>query len=100
LDDVDYRVFFSASRQREGSSSNKRVRCTIVDWCPSHPSWYEPAALKALNFPKDHVVQQARDIFGTGYVRFFGGGVPDVFLDETGKATPERLEYLLNSEWV
>lgn len=100
LDDVDYRAFFSASRQRDRGTGEKPVRCTIVGLERSNPGWYEPPRLKTLKFPKEHVVQQAWDIFGKDYVRFFGGGVPGVFLDEGGNATPERLEHLLNSEWA
>jgi hypothetical protein len=35
------------------------------------------------------------DIFGEDSVRFYGGGIPNVFLDG-GRATDTKLEYLLN----
>jgi hypothetical protein len=40
-------------------------------------------------------VDAARDIFGEKNVRFYGGGVPNVFLDG-GQATAAKLEQLLN----
>jgi hypothetical protein len=39
-------------------------------------------------------LKAASEIFGEEYVRFYGGGVPDVFLDG-GVATEDRLETLL-----
>jgi hypothetical protein len=101
-DDVTYRAFFSASRQRGRTSSDPPVRCTIVGKDPSNPGWYGPTALEARKseFEKDSVVRAAQDIFGIENVRFFGGGIPDVFLDGGGKVTADKLEYLLNSAWT
>jgi len=89
-DDVTYRAFFSARRQRRGT----KVRCTVVDWDTDNPDWYGPAALKARTFREASPVNAACDIFGKENVRFYGGGVPDVFLDK-GKATDAKLEQLL-----
>jgi hypothetical protein len=82
-DDVTYRAFFSARRQRRGT---EKVYCTVVDWDPCNPDWYGPAALKTRTFCEASPVNAARDIFGNENVRFYGGGVPNVFLDK-GKAT-------------
>jgi hypothetical protein len=95
LDDVSYRAFFSASCKRHRGSSDQEVHCTVVDKKEEHPNWYGPTELRALNFPKDHPVKAAVDIFGVDKVRFYGGGVPDVFLDTTGRATDAALERLL-----
>jgi hypothetical protein len=40
-------------------------------------------------------VKAAQAIFGKSKVRFFGGGCPNVFLDNAGKACPLALEKLL-----
>jgi hypothetical protein len=90
-DDVTYRAFFSARRQRE-----KPVHCTIVGWEPSSPDWYGPIALETPRFAKVDVVQAAKDIFGKDNIRFYGGGVPNVFLDGGGKVTKDKLEHLLD----
>lgn len=102
-DDVTYRAFFSARRHR-GEHSNgesQPVRCTVVDWNPENPSWYGPTELESRmqqwphSFPENRGVRAARDIFGAENVRFFGGGVPEVFL-EAGRVTETALERLLN----
>ena len=89
-DDVTYRAFFSARRQRRGTE----VRCTVVDWDPSNPDWYGPATLRKRIFRSASPVNAACDIFGVQNVRFYGGGVPNVFLDK-GKATTGKLDRLL-----
>jgi hypothetical protein len=89
-DDVTYRAFFSARRQRHRTE----VRCTVVDWDPRNPDWYNPTSLKTRSFAGTSPVNAARDIFGEENVRFYGGGVPDVFLDK-GKVTSAKLEQLL-----
>jgi hypothetical protein len=90
-DDVTYRAFFSARRQRRGTE----VLCTVVDWDRRNPGWYKPTALKARTFREASPVNAACDIFGKDNVRFYGGGVPDVFLDK-GKVTDAKLEQLLS----
>lgn len=99
LDDVTYRAFFSARRQRGEKSRNgsARVHCTVVDKSDSDPGWYRPIELKTKiqNFREDHPARAACDIFGEQNVRFFGGGIPDVFL-EGDQATDAALERLLN----
>lgn len=79
-DDVTYRAFFSARRQRHGV----QVRCTVVSKDDRNPDWYGPAELKALrlsnSFHDPSPVIAAGDIFGEDNVRFYGGGIPNVFL--------------------
>jgi hypothetical protein len=94
-DDVTYRAFFSASCQRHKGPTDQQVHCTVVGKESDHPGWYGPAELKTRNFPKDHAVNAAVDIFGDGNVRFYGDGVPDVFLDSGGRVTETTLERLL-----
>lgn len=95
-DDVTYRAFLSARTQRGGTSGNQRVRCTVVDWAPKYSGWYRPNELTAIvnTFPEDRGVRSARDIFGEDNVRFYGGGVPNVFL-ESDQVTKKALERLL-----
>jgi hypothetical protein len=47
------------------------------------------------DFPEDLGVRAARDIFGEDNVRFYGGGVPNVFCDGD-QVTEAALERLLN----
>jgi hypothetical protein len=98
LDDVTYRAFFSARCQREKGRDEQPVRCTIVDFDTNNPGWYGPTALETrMPTPKkDGVVHAAWDIFGKDRVRFFGGGVPNVFLDGGGKVTQQKVDYLLD----
>lgn len=96
-DDVTYRAFFSARCQRERKPEEPPPRCTIVGRDENHRDWYGPAALGVWTRPKDHVVDAAREIFGKDNVRFYGGGAPNVFLDEAGRATQDKLKQLL--EW-
>jgi hypothetical protein len=95
-DDVTYRAFFSASRQRHNEPSDQQVRCTVIGKRDDNPGWYGPTELKTQNFLKDDTVIAAVDIFGDCNVRFYGGGVPNVFLDSEGMATEAMLERLLN----
>jgi hypothetical protein len=93
-DDVTYRAFFSARRRRKKEGEDDSVvHCTVVGKSDENPDWYGPTELKTRNFPA--TVKAACDIFGEDNVRFYGGGVPNVFLDG-GMATGSALERLLN----
>jgi hypothetical protein len=69
-----------------------------VSYDLANPGWYGPASLDARlaqrTFADISPVNAARDIFGKKNVRFYGGGIPDVFLDR-GKVTNGGLEKLL-----
>ena len=90
-DDVTFRAFFSARRQRAAPS------VTVVGKDDDNPDWYDPKELatRTLGTSSHSTVQAAWDIFGKDKVRFYGGGVPNVFLDG-GSATAAKLEQLLN----
>lgn len=94
-DDVTYRAFFSARRRRieEKNNEGKEVHCTIVNFNENKKDWYKSDTLKKVKHIE--VVKAACDIFGDKNVRFYGGGVPDVFL-ENSKVTDSALERLLN----
>jgi hypothetical protein len=56
----------------------------------SSATYEQPRCRQTISFSWDIPL----DIFGKENVRFYGGGVPDVFLDK-GKATDAKLEQLL-----
>jgi hypothetical protein len=94
-DDVIYRAFFSARRQRQ---SDDEVRCTVIGKDKRNPHWYGPTEVQRRiqkgRFSESAPVVAACDIFGGENVRFYGGGIPEVFLDK-GRATSAKLKYLL-----
>jgi hypothetical protein len=92
-DDVDYRSLFAATCQR-GRGQSQQVSCTVVGKDESNPDWYGPADFKARTFSASNTIGAAVDIFGEEQVRFYGGGIPQVFLNN-GRATKEKLEELL-----
>lgn len=98
LDDVELRAFFAARRQRI-----ERVRCSVVggpdgDGCWLGPSeWSGRLSAMEEGKPPRTTLEAARDLFGEDNVRFYGGGVPQVFL-EGGLVTEAAVERLLNWE--
>lgn len=89
-DDVAYRAFFAAHR-----GSGREVKCTVVDKKDSCKDWFGPDALDDPELHNDTAVSAARDLFGRENVRFYGGGVPDVFL-ENGTVQGRAVERLLD----
>ena len=105
----------AVQRLNEQSSSDSRIRltkflfphgrgnvcCTVVDKSNEHPGWHGPGKLNVMiqSLPEAHPVKAARDIFGKDKVRFYGGGVPNVFL-EGEQATNAALERLLNWDFA
>lgn len=93
-DDVIYRAFFAAHR----SDSTREVKCTVVDKKDGCKGWFGPCDLDGLPIShKNTAVGAACDLFGRENVRFYGGGVPDVFL-ENGTVQDRAVERLLNWE--
>jgi hypothetical protein len=64
----------------------------------ANPDWYSPeeisARMSAFAGSAREVLKAAREVFGEDNVRFYGGGIPEVFLDG-GLATDAKLERLL-----
>ena len=90
-DDFVYRAFFAAHRSGPAS----KVRCTVVDKKDGCRDWFGPDQLnKKTDLHKSTAVSAARDLFGPKNVRFYGGGVPDVFL-EGGTVQDSAVERLL-----
>ena len=83
-DDVDYRAFFAARRQRDPS---KKVKCSVViGEYPNLRRWLNPSDLSnvsLLNLNHDHreTLEATQNLFGKDNVRFYGGGIPQVFSD-------------------
>ena len=89
-DDFIYRAFFAAHR----SDPRWRVKCTVIDK-KGNWKWLDPDELgRRPDLHESTAVGAARDLFGADNVRFYGGGVPDVFL-EGGTVQDHALERLL-----
>ena len=90
-DDVLYRAFFAAHR----SGDSQDVKCTVVDKKDDYDRWFGAKELdEKTDLHRDTAVGAARDIFGRENVRFYGGGVPNVFL-EGGTVRDRAVERLL-----
>ena len=98
-DDVDYRAFFAARRRLDPDNP---VKCSVVSrlnehspqyWCgPSEWLAMLPRMEKAE--PPLTTLEAASDLFGKDNVRFYGGGIPNVFLDG-GRVTDSAVDDLL-----
>ena len=95
-DDVDYRAFLAARRRR----TEDPVRCSVVVGKDRGHRWFQPSEWPAMlegmadGLPPRTTLEAARDLFGEANVRFYGGGVPDVFLDG-GRVTDAAVDKLL-----
>ena len=95
-DDVLYRAIFAAHRSGSANGDDSQdVKCTVVDKKDGYNCWFGPNDFDGkTKLPKDTAVCAARDIFGPKNVRFYGGGVPDVFLED-GMVQDRAVERLL-----
>jgi hypothetical protein len=84
-DDVTYRAFFAARKKRENT-----VRCSVVVGREYGDKWHSKDEIDRLLVemkqskpcePPTTTLQAARDLFGKDNVRFYGGGIPNVFCD-------------------
>ena len=90
-DDFIYRAFFAAHR----SGSAGQVKCTVVDKQDGCGDWFGPERLDGrADLYEKTALGAARDLFGRENVRFYGGGVPDVFM-EGGAVHHRAVERLL-----
>jgi hypothetical protein len=93
-DDVEYRALFAASCQRGHGKNEEPVRCTVVGKDSQNAGWYHLAAADSDELLQNPTVEAAVKLFGRPNVRFYGGGVPDVFV--TGDNVSEsKIEHLL-----
>ena len=99
-DDLDYRAVFAA-RARHRSDSDSLVKCSVVVGTKHDDRWFGPSEWPALLSNMDSwdrsTMEAARDLFKEKNVRFYGGGIPQVFL-EGGRVTDAAVERLLNWE--
>ena len=91
-DDVTYRAFLAARVSKDPKS---QVRCSVVDKQTDYESrWLYPEELQnKTSLPK--VVTHAHELFGRDKVRFFGAGIPRVFLDGGVSVTEHAVDRLL-----
>lgn len=91
-DDVGYRALLAAHRQE---NAREAVKCTVVDQKEGYERWIGPAELrKNRGLQEGTPVGAAQDIFGRDNVRFYGGGIPEVFCEQ-GAVTNHAVERLL-----
>ena len=96
-DDVDYRAFFAARRSLD---PDKPVKCSVVVGRDHGSRWFVPSEWPAMlprmekENPPRTTLEAARDLFGEKNVRFYGGGIPNVFLDG-GRVTDSAVDDLL-----
>ena len=102
-DDVDYRAFFASRHRRLDSKNKESVRCSVVVGRNSGPRWLGPSKWPAMlssmkkGEPPRTTLKAACDLFGKKNVRFYGGSIPDVFLDG-GRVTDSAVDKLLTWE--
>jgi hypothetical protein len=98
-DDFTYRAFFAARKSR-----GKKVLCSVVVGKGYGDMWLEPDGIDRLleemkqknpYKPPATTLQAARDIFGKDNVRFYGGGIPNVFC-EADLVSKEKFHQLIN----
>ena len=104
-DDVDYRAFIAARRRREHEHEGQRegdraVKCSVVVGTGCCSQWHDSSAwqhmlLKEEGYAPRTTLEAARDLFGENNVRFYGGGIPDVFLSGGSGVTDAAVEKLL-----
>jgi hypothetical protein len=100
-DDVTYRAFFAARQQRQKKDDETPVKCSVVVGQTWGDCWHGPEDIGRLllNMEKGEAprttLEAARDLFGRDNVRFFGGGIPEVFCDGD-TASPIRFHQLID----
>ena len=99
LDDVTYRAFLAARispTEVDNNSSEPPVRCSVVGLDEEFGSqWLYPEELATQDRLPD-AVKKAREIFGPENVRYFGGGIPNVFLDGGDTVSERAVDKLLD----
>ena len=99
-DDVDYRAFLSARRRRD---PKRPVKCSVVVGTEYGGQWFGPSEWPALlggmkhTEPPHTTLGAASGLFGKDNVRFYGGGIPGVFLDG-GVVTDAAVDKMLTWE--
>ena len=93
LDDVTYRAFLAARIRKQPP-----VRCSVVDKRDGYESrWLYPEDLQIMSSLPE-VVLAARELFRPDNVRYFGAGIPEVFLGGGATVTADSVDRLLRWE--
>ena len=103
-DDVDYCAFLAARCRHDSKEPVKRSVVGLCQDAHRWARWYGPSEwpammLRDMNRGPRTTLEAARDLFKAEDVRFYGGGIPNVFLDG-GKVTDSVVETLLTWEKV
>lgn len=100
-DDVTYRAFLAARiRKRTGAGEDEegQVRCSVVGKEDGYESrWLYPEELDTKGDLPD-AVKHAQAVFKPENVRFYGSGIPDVFLDGGAGVSADAVERLITWE--
>jgi hypothetical protein len=97
-DDVAYRAFFASRRKKKDIGD---VKCSVVAGTEYGNVWHEAAEIDGLlKYMKQSespatTIQAARDLFGKDNIRFYGGGIPNVFCDGN-MVSKEKILRLIN----
>lgn len=93
-DDVTYRALFAARKSR---SEHVPVRCSVVTGRGGADAWLTHDQFSAPGVGEDakKTIEAAISIFGQENVRYYGGGIPQVFSDGTA-CDSDKVETLLN----
>ena len=92
-DDITYRAFLAARIRRKNEESP--VRCSVVDKQDGYESrWLYPGDLETKS-DLPEVLMTARALFRPENVRYFGAGIPEVFLDGGGTVTAGSVDRFL-----
>ena len=93
-DDFIYRTILAA---RTGENSKATVKCSVVGVdSVMNEKWLGPGDFQKMLGKVPDAVKRAREIFGNDNVRYFGGGIPRVFLNEGSVVAHDAIERLLN----
>jgi hypothetical protein len=100
-DDVAYRAFLAARKNR-ATDPDHSLHCSVVGVSRKcGDSWMYPQDIDSVinTMPQGEsprtTLESARDIFGKDNVRFYGGGIPQVFC-EGNKPSAQRLHELIH----
>ncbi len=97
-DDVTYRAFLAARIRKSSEHGEDAVRCSVIGKEVGYESrWLYPEELDTKGRLPD-AVKHAREVFQAKNVRFFGSGVPDVFLDGAEGVSQSAVERVLTWE--
>ena len=91
-DDVTYRAFLAARIRKD---SERQVMCSVVGKQVGYERrWLYREELQTRDLLPEAVIQ-AQQLFGRDNVRYFGGGIPEVFLNGDAAVTAHAVDRLL-----